>query len=172
MQTCRYGVSYEISSRQISKKVIFLRSMCVSSCFFLVLLGKSGFGWFSCCFHCCLATCVAFRPPPLFTGSTGHPSCIYIFIYFTLSNEIILSPCTICLPRVLCCQIPFRLFQLMFCYLWITILQTSLVPLYLNKQSQYLSASPAPPPSLGTIHKLARTYHLHTHTTPVESPRR
>jgi len=43
VQTCRYGVSYEISSRQISKKVIFLSSMCVFSCFFLVLLGKMRF---------------------------------------------------------------------------------------------------------------------------------
>jgi hypothetical protein len=30
VQTCRYGESYEISSRQISNKVIFLRSMCVA----------------------------------------------------------------------------------------------------------------------------------------------
>jgi len=79
------------------KKVIFLRSMCVFLCFFLVLLGKMRFRWFSCCFHCCLATCVAFRPPLLW--------------------------------------IPFRLFQHMFCYLWITMLQTSLVPLYLNNSS-------------------------------------
>jgi len=43
MQTCRYGVLYEISSRQISKKVIFLLSMCVLLCFFLVLLGKMRF---------------------------------------------------------------------------------------------------------------------------------
>jgi len=44
VQSCRYGVSYEISSRQISKKVIFLRFMCIFSCFFLVLLGKCVFG--------------------------------------------------------------------------------------------------------------------------------
>jgi len=37
VQTCRYGVSYEISSRQISKEVIFF------SCFVLVLLGKMRF---------------------------------------------------------------------------------------------------------------------------------
>jgi len=42
-QTCRYGVLYEISSMWISKKVIFLRFMCVFSCFFLVLLGKMHF---------------------------------------------------------------------------------------------------------------------------------
>jgi len=43
VQTCRYGVPYEISSRQISKKGIFLHSMCVFLCFFLVLLEKMRF---------------------------------------------------------------------------------------------------------------------------------
>jgi len=43
VQTCRYGVLYEISSRQISKKVIFWHSMCVFWCFYLVLLGKMRF---------------------------------------------------------------------------------------------------------------------------------
>ena len=41
-----------------------------------------------------------------------------------------------------------------------------------QQQPQYLSVSPAPPPSPGTIHKLAHTHRLHTHTTPVNSPRR
>ncbi len=43
MQTCRYGVSYEISSKQISKKVIFLHSMCVFSCFFSRFAGMNAF---------------------------------------------------------------------------------------------------------------------------------
>jgi len=68
VQTCRYGVSYEISSRCAFSRV-----------FFLFCWGKCVFRWFSCCFHCCSATCVAFRPPH-FYRSSGHPSCIYIFI--------------------------------------------------------------------------------------------
>jgi hypothetical protein len=71
VKTCRYGVSYEISSRKISKKVIFWRSMCVFSCFFLFCWEKCVFGWVSCCFHCCLATCVG----------THHA---YIFLYSLL----------------------------------------------------------------------------------------
>ena len=46
--------------------------------------------------------------------------------------KYILSPCTICLPHVLRRWIPFRLFQHMFRYLWITMLQKSLILLYLN----------------------------------------
>jgi hypothetical protein len=34
-----------------------------SRVFFLFCWEKCVFGWFSCCFHCCTATCVAFRPP-------------------------------------------------------------------------------------------------------------
>ena len=42
VQTCRHGVSYEISSMKISKKVTFLHSMCVFS-FFSRLAGENAF---------------------------------------------------------------------------------------------------------------------------------
>jgi len=115
------------------QKKSFSCVLCAFSCvFFLFCWGKCVFGWFSYCFHCCSATCVAFRPPPFLQAHQGTHH-VYIFLYSLLYQmKEILSPCTICLPRVLRHQIPFRLFQHMFCYLWITMLQTSLDPLYLN----------------------------------------
>jgi len=63
VQTCGYGVLYEISSRQISKKVISGILCAFSRVFFLFCWEKCVFGWFSCCFHCCSVTCVDLRPP-------------------------------------------------------------------------------------------------------------
>jgi len=37
-----------------------------SRVFFLFCWEKCVFGWFSCCFHYCSATCVAFRPPLIY----------------------------------------------------------------------------------------------------------
>jgi hypothetical protein len=61
LQTCRYGVSYEISSRHISKKVIFLCSMSVFLCFFSFCWEKCFFGGNSCYFVCWLALQPPFR---------------------------------------------------------------------------------------------------------------
>jgi len=63
--------------------------------------------------------------------------------------------------------IPFQLFQHMFRYLWITVLQTSLVPLYLNNslsiclphQLNHLPLAPY----ISWLTLIA--YILHTHTT-------
>ncbi len=80
MQTCRYGVSYEISSRQISKKVVFLRSMCIFLCFFLVLLGKMCFWMVFLLFSLLLGHLCGFQTPPFLQAlqNTHH---VYIYLW-------------------------------------------------------------------------------------------
>jgi len=58
-----------------------------SRVFFLFCWEKCVVGWFSCCLHCCSATCVAFRPT-LFYRFIRTPIMYIYFIQFTLSNEV------------------------------------------------------------------------------------
>ena len=70
---------------RIQKKVIFMRSMCVFLCFFC-FAGKNAFlDVFCCCFHCCSATCVAFRPP-LFNRLFRAPT-TYVYFYIVSSQK-------------------------------------------------------------------------------------
>jgi len=77
----------------------------------------------------CRRCILRLRDSMLGFGSAHHVYILYSLFY---QMKYILSPCTICLPRILRRQIPFRLFQHMFRYLWITVLQKRLVLLYLN----------------------------------------
>ena len=53
-----------------------------SRVFFLFCWEKCVFGWFSCCFHCCSATCVAFRPPLFYRLFRAPIMYIYFYIVY------------------------------------------------------------------------------------------
>ena len=55
-----------------------------SRVFFLFCWEKCVFGWFSFCFHCCSATCVAFRPPLFYRLIRA----LIMYILLTLLNEV------------------------------------------------------------------------------------
>ena len=74
MQTCRYGVSYEISSRQISKEVIFF------SCFVLVLLGKMRFWMVFLLFSLLFGHLCGIQTPPFLQALQGtHHVCKFFY---------------------------------------------------------------------------------------------
>jgi len=87
-------VSYEISSRQISKKVIFLCSMCVFLCFFLVLLGKMRFWMVFLLFSLLFAHLCGFYTPPFITGPSGthHEYTFYIVYFIKWSKSCLHAP--------------------------------------------------------------------------------
>jgi len=55
-----------------------------SHVFISFCLEKCVFGWFSCCFHCCSATCVAFSPPLFYWLFRALIMEVYIFLYSLL----------------------------------------------------------------------------------------
>jgi len=70
-------VSYEISSRQISKKSHFLAFYVLFLVFFTRFAGKNAFLDGFLVVFTVVQPLVWLLDPPFFTGSSGHPSHVY-----------------------------------------------------------------------------------------------